>query len=888
TTFLEIARSTKVVEPGWNRRKKLFGWTNKSLGSSQYDEKKFECTNSIYESRWPTYRNFEVCSNFYKETSKVEMDMGERGGQTVWDVFVERAQAEVDFTHPAAKKYALIFQNLHNIWQAFKGSPSGAMLDIIMITLPKLGAPMGTCSLAPNGLGPLPLPKVTEEQLDSLTVAMDDSPAQHLRKKFREEQLREMKLDEQKAKLADAKAKAKGKEGQSKKKVPKKGELHIPVESEAGGTGAFVEHLNDLFKYLVQIDPNQKDKYTGFMVLGLFAQLTGGVAVKSGGGLKYIKKWSAMRRPMKADAYKAAALEMVKYFAKNNPAMPIVAHPSAATALNQAMLATLAHAQSGATAPTRKDAAMCLASAAAGGVAEIIPAAWGTVLEAISIIRSASSDGNGIDISSIDQNMASLIEHGISSVEKLKSGMPKALFDIFARSTVEFHEFASAWVEAGMGVACVCVKVDVAEYLETKRRVIDVISSMPAKALADHIERAAGLGPAPAGMLARCSAPASCDLHRGTNVVKLTREIMESVTPKVDVFPAERQKPLNLVSNQFETKHAAEELAVKLDQRGIALIEVKLAEEWPHMSCVESLVAAAEEARQEAGEVPCAPDAEIEVPDEMTIAQWEEHVAKMEAEDTAEEKGVKLTTQKKIIAAASLYFANRARDAVTYGVDAGLKKSLSIDIKGILKGSGEKTIDKDTRVAKASLFRAEPVTTAATNPEMGMPYWGNVVSEQVALLLPKATTLPHRGQQWQGPCTFLDGSSCLNVFRPGACLAWQCRRVKQQQPKTSEQTEVAEPGAEGASEPAKKRQRKQSTPKDQQQQPVSKGQAVATHKIEWVDFSFKISTRGEGDVEFTCVRPVLVDSPDPAVMAVIGEAFRAPIEFDDSDPQKKK
>eukprot|EP00959_Pyramimonas_sp_CCMP1952_P385716 8083533-Pyramimonas_sp.AAC.1 len=55
-------------------------------------------------------------------------------------------------------------------------------------------------------------------------------------------------------------------------------------------------------------------------------------------------------------------------------------------------------------------------------------------------------------------------------VEKLKSGMPKALFDIFARSTVEFHEFASAWVEAGMGVACVCVKVDVAEYLETKRR----------------------------------------------------------------------------------------------------------------------------------------------------------------------------------------------------------------------------------------------------------------------------------------------------------------------------------------------------------------------------------------------------------------------------------
>eukprot|EP00959_Pyramimonas_sp_CCMP1952_P402789 8440526-Pyramimonas_sp.AAC.1 len=63
-------------------------------------------------------------------------------------------------------------------------------------------------------------------------------------------------------------------------------------------------------------------------------------------------------------------------------------------------------------------------------------------------------------------------------------------------------------------------------------------------------------------MLARCSAPASCDLHRGTNVVKLTREIMESVTPKVDVFPAERQKLLNLVSSQFEAERATEELSL--------------------------------------------------------------------------------------------------------------------------------------------------------------------------------------------------------------------------------------------------------------------------------------------------------------------------------------
>ena len=47
---------------------------------------------------------------------------------------------------------------------------------------------MGTCSLAPNGLGLHPLLRVSEDQLDALAVRMDDSIAQQLREKFRRQQ----------------------------------------------------------------------------------------------------------------------------------------------------------------------------------------------------------------------------------------------------------------------------------------------------------------------------------------------------------------------------------------------------------------------------------------------------------------------------------------------------------------------------------------------------------------------------------------------------------------------------------------------------------------------------------------------------------------------------
>ncbi len=225
TTFLEVYRSTKDVDPGWNRRKRLFGWTNQSLGNAKYDEKKFEYIDLIFENRWPHYRNFELCAAFHRDSQKTTITNKDgSSGPLLWDALVERAQRECDFTHADAKKHSIIFANLHNIVQGFKSSSlechSYLMLDVIMMTLPKLGTAMGVCSLAPDGLGAHPLHKITEEQVERLAVVMIDSPAQHLRSKFREQQLREKAAAQAKEQQEIAKQTRGGKKAAKAKAMP--------------------------------------------------------------------------------------------------------------------------------------------------------------------------------------------------------------------------------------------------------------------------------------------------------------------------------------------------------------------------------------------------------------------------------------------------------------------------------------------------------------------------------------------------------------------------------------------------------------------------------------------------------------------------------------------
>ena len=66
-------------------------------------------------------------------------------------------------------------------------------MEMMMMTVPKLGEPLGSCSLAPWGVGACPITKIDEEKLELLFSDMKDSCAEQLRSKFRQKQIAELK-----------------------------------------------------------------------------------------------------------------------------------------------------------------------------------------------------------------------------------------------------------------------------------------------------------------------------------------------------------------------------------------------------------------------------------------------------------------------------------------------------------------------------------------------------------------------------------------------------------------------------------------------------------------------------------------------------------------------
>ena len=484
TTFLEVARSCRDTEAGWNRRKKVFGWTNQSLGNSKYDEKKFEYIQSVFEGRWPFYRNYEVCCSLFRAASDLKCEAELEGdttteGQPFWEVFASRCQVEVDFTHMGARKHALIFQSLYTIFNAFhsKGGllrkHSHHCMDIMMMTLPRLGGCLGTCSLAPSGLGVVPLTKITEEALEMLAVDMQDSSAEHLRLKFRklQEDEQKRKADEDAKEMAIVVASgSREAPGSAKKRSKKaKSKQQLPME-ELGNVGDFLDHLADLEKYLLTIDPNQSAKYKKFIHLAIYAQLAGQVQVLIGGAGRVIKRWSIVRRLMKADAYKTALLrprrsdtdflndsddmmgllaageatasqktvtnerakeimaeymqlaeEMCSFFRRNNQTMPVMAHPDAATSLNQTMLSVMQALQpaigfSGASTsasgsePQAPNAPMTLITTAACHTLDVMPTKWNNLCVAL---RSLLTEGKQ-DLLYENEAFSELVKLGVT------------------------------------------------------------------------------------------------------------------------------------------------------------------------------------------------------------------------------------------------------------------------------------------------------------------------------------------------------------------------------------------------------------------------------------------------------------------------------------------
>jgi hypothetical protein len=100
TTFLEVWRDTARVEAAWSRRKIAMGWTTTSLGPSAHDELKFGFVCGLLPRRFTRYRQYENCSYFFKEASKLMIPVDTSTTtdtsfilRSVWDILVDKCQA---------------------------------------------------------------------------------------------------------------------------------------------------------------------------------------------------------------------------------------------------------------------------------------------------------------------------------------------------------------------------------------------------------------------------------------------------------------------------------------------------------------------------------------------------------------------------------------------------------------------------------------------------------------------------------------------------------------------------------------------------------------------------------------------------------------------------
>ena len=262
----------------------------------------------------------------------------------------------------------------------------------------------------------------------------------------------------------------------------------------------------------------------------------------------------------------------------------------------------------------------------------------------------------------------------------------------------------------------------------------------------------------------------------------------------------------------------------------------------------------------------------------MTCAEWIQHLHPQWPTTYFDDREVILIANKE--------FHEIAKQVWLKSGALTLTDVMHIDLQSTLKKAGEEGASANT--SKVGLFRKQPCSAAITDPAQGLPFFGKVCSEEVAMTLPKHTTLPLGDNAGEGPSLYLDGSASLNIMRPGHCIAWHCRRVKASKPDQVEADVAAAEAEADIGTPAKRKR-------------LSKGQHVGdsaartkkddkdnvpTHEIKWLPLIIEIGDPEESGRVYHYERPVLVEIADANAMSITGEVHRSLIPFDDQDPVK--
>eukprot|EP00959_Pyramimonas_sp_CCMP1952_P471688 9498814-Pyramimonas_sp.AAC.1 len=151
TTPLQKLRLTPTVEKAWLRRRKAMNWFVSAIGQSVHDTKKFEFIQEMCPDYWPSYNNYELSCAFYNSAVKTKVSSDD-GCPTVWDQLCERVQREVDLTKLDPLSHPRIFKIMHSTNVALRNYHADKIVDVVLLSMPRLGTAWAECSLIPGGL----------------------------------------------------------------------------------------------------------------------------------------------------------------------------------------------------------------------------------------------------------------------------------------------------------------------------------------------------------------------------------------------------------------------------------------------------------------------------------------------------------------------------------------------------------------------------------------------------------------------------------------------------------------------------------------------------------------------------------------------------------------
>ena len=599
TTLLQVFRSTNDIEAGWKRKKQSCGWTTTSVGQSKLDEKKYLYIQGLHRKRWPSYRNYEVCYSFYKEALHTPLsdttvwdslvawmqqncDFGHPAAhahaalfQGMYDIIRILKKNHVDYIVPMI---GLMLPNINPLVASSPLSKSGLGNP----PLAKITEEMVLQTLC-NMKGSAAAEHLRTSIQNAPTSTQPTQPgssSKHAQAKARRTQKKE--------KVAGSK----GGSGSVR---------NMPAEIEEGALDTnenqvFLEHLSDLVKYLQEIDAaaTQRQKIESFRIMALKAALDGVINVdfKTPAGIevKKVSKWNTLRKMMNADVYRCALLTprrsdvdflpdeswepndgtsnntgagvaeeslpltpeqgrsrieelkdticaMLRYLQQNNPNHPPIAHMSAASALNNTMIAVLTKASSiGGLFPDRRAACMFLATSALQEVDHLMPESWNEVCNLTELLRKNASPASGCKLIATTDELDSLLAFGISellvfllrirlaahilsslglqqfmhseglatvkssylpplihrAVNTLSqqysptdgSSTPNGgLFDAMLLSKKSFRDFMLVWMECTFDIHDHCVTFDGKAFAQRKHNIRDAVASLTCEAI---------------------------------------------------------------------------------------------------------------------------------------------------------------------------------------------------------------------------------------------------------------------------------------------------------------------------------------------------------------------------------------------------------------------